>query len=138
MVEVGQITEAEAETHSYRNVLLQSLGAHTAINVEVNALTLRQHDVLVLCSDGLFGKVRAAEMAAVIKQSADCKSACRRLIGLANERGGEDNITVMVAQFSGSGLVNDDGNTIELQSIARSPDTPTEAALVYSNLKKGT
>lgn len=126
LVDAGQITEEEAETHSYRNVLLQSLGAHTAINVEVNVLTLRQHDVLVLCSDGLSGKVRAAEIAAVVKQATDLKSACRRLIGLANERGGEDNITVVIAQFSGSGLVNEDGNAIELQSIARLSDTPIE------------
>jgi PPM family protein phosphatase len=107
LVDAGQITEAEAETHRYRNVLLQSLGAHTAINVDVNALTLRQHDVLVLCSDGLSSKMRADEIAAVVKQSADCKSACQHLIMLAKERGGEDNITVVTAQFSGSGLASE-------------------------------
>ena len=125
LIDAGQITEEEAETHSYRNVILQALGAHNNVNVEVNKVLLCQLDTLVLCSDGLSGKMHADEIAGIVNAASDFQSACQSLINLANERGGEDNITVVIAQFSGSGLPLPNGS-IEPQSLARSPDTPTE------------
>ncbi|MFN0111243.1 MAG: protein phosphatase 2C domain-containing protein [Blastocatellia bacterium] len=125
LIDAGQITEEEAETHSYRNVILQALGAHNNVNVEVNTVHICQLDTLVLCSDGLSGKMHADEIANIVNAASDFKSACQALISLANERGGEDNITVVVAQFSGSGLPLPNG-TIDPTSLARSPDTPTE------------
>jgi serine/threonine protein phosphatase PrpC len=126
LIDAGQITEEEAETHSYRNVILQALGAHGSVNVEVSRLTLCNMDTLVICSDGLSGKVHQDEIARIIDESEDFKSACNRLINLANERGGEDNITVLIAQFSGDGLALPESESLEPQSLARSPDTPTE------------
>jgi protein phosphatase len=126
LIDAGQITEEEAETHSYRNVILQALGAHNNVNVEVNSLTLCNLDTLVLCSDGLSGKMSQDEIARIVHEAEDFKSACQRLIDLANDRGGEDNITVVVAQFSGNGLTMPANNSIEPESLARSPDTPTE------------
>lgn len=125
LIDAGQITEEEAETHSYRNVILQALGAHNNVNVEVNTVHLCQLDTLIICSDGLSGKMHANEIAQVVNEASDFKSACQALINLANDRGGEDNITVVIAQFSGSGLPMPNG-TIEPKSLARSPDTPTE------------
>lgn len=126
LIDAGQITEEEAETHSYRNVILQALGAHINVNVEVNTLAVCHLDTLVLCSDGLSGKMHAEEILQIVHESADFKTACQNLITLANQRGGEDNITVVIAQFSGSALEHPDGDAIEPQGIARSPDTPTE------------
>ena len=126
LIDAGQITEEEAETHSYRNVILQALGAHSNVNVEVGCLTLCNMDTLVICSDGLSGKVHQDEIERIIHEARDFKSACQNLINLANERGGEDNITVVIAQFSGSGLGLPESAQLEPQSLARSPDTPTE------------
>ncbi|MBO0861931.1 MAG: protein phosphatase 2C domain-containing protein, partial [Chloracidobacterium sp.] len=126
LIDAGQITEEEAETHSYRNVILQALGAHSSVNVEVSRLPLCNMDTLVICSDGLSGKVHQDEIAQIIQESQDFKSACQRLINLANERGGEDNITVVIAQFMGSGLGLPESEEMEPQSLARSPDTPIE------------
>ncbi|HKQ91390.1 MAG TPA: PP2C family serine/threonine-protein phosphatase [Blastocatellia bacterium] len=126
LIDAGQITEEEAETHSYRNVILQALGAHGSVNVEVGCLTLCNMDTLVICSDGLSGKVHQDEIAQIVHESRDFRSACQLLINLANERGGEDNITVVIAQFSGSGLALPEPPQGEPQSLARSPDTPTE------------
>jgi protein phosphatase len=126
LIDAGQITEEEAETHSYRNVILQALGAHSNVNVEVSCLTLCNLDTLVICSDGLSGKVHQDEILRIVHEAQDFKSACQRLINLANERGGEDNITVVIAQFSGSGLAVPENGPIEPQSLARAPDTPTE------------
>jgi PPM family protein phosphatase len=126
LIDAGQITEEEAETHSYRNVILQALGAHSSVNVEVSCLPLCDMDTLVVCSDGLSGKVHQDEIARIIHESGDFKLACQCLINLANERGGEDNITVVIAQFSGSGLALPESESMEPLSLARSPDTPTE------------
>jgi len=128
LIDAGQITEEEAETHSYRNVILQALGAHNNVNVEINTLGLCQLDTLVLCSDGLSGKMHSEEIARIVNEAGDFKSACQALINLANERGGEDNITVVVAQFSGSGLPLPTDSSVEPKSLARSPDTPTEVS----------
>lgn len=126
LIDAGQITEEEAETHSYRNVILQALGAHSNVNVEVGCLTLCNMDTLVICSDGLSGKVHQDEIARIVYEAKDFKSACHRLINLANERGGEDNITIVLAQFSGAGLALPESESMEPQNLARSPDTPTE------------
>ncbi|HKX26270.1 MAG TPA: protein phosphatase 2C domain-containing protein [Blastocatellia bacterium] len=126
LIDAGQITEEEAETHSYRNVILQALGAHNNINVEVNYLTLCQLDTLVVCSDGLSGKMHQDEIARIVYEASDFKSACESLVYLANERGGEDNITVVVAQFSGAGLPEPGPDPFEALFLPRSPETPTE------------
>lgn len=104
MVDAGQITEEEAQTHSYRVVIMQALGGHTTVNVEVSSIPLCQLDTLVLCSDGLSNKMRADEIMRIINSASDFKSACQSLISLANERGGEDNISVVIAQISGAAL----------------------------------
>jgi PPM family protein phosphatase len=104
LVESGHITEEEAESHTYKNVILQALGAQPRVNVIVDRLRLRRNDILLLCSDGLSGKIRGPEMLRLINETPDIKSACDAMINLANERGGEDNITVLVAQFAGEGL----------------------------------
>jgi protein phosphatase len=104
LVEAGHITEAEAEKHTYKNVILQALGASPAINVVIDSVELRDMDLLVLCSDGLSNKVRPDEITETVYKAASLKEACESLIALANQRGGEDNITVLIAQVSGGRL----------------------------------
>jgi protein phosphatase len=130
LIDAGQITEEEAETHQYKNVILQALGAHPNVNVEVSSLPLRQYDTLLLCSDGLSGKMHADEIARIVHSAPDLKSACHELINLANERGGEDNITVVVAQFTGADLLPaEDREPMVPEILARSPETPARINL---------
>jgi protein phosphatase len=103
-VEAGHITAEEAERHSYRNVILQALGASPNINVVIDRLTLCDNDTVVLCSDGLSNKVRPDENKTVLTDADSFENACDNLIRMANERGGEDNITVMIARVSGGRL----------------------------------
>ncbi|MBO0720705.1 MAG: protein phosphatase 2C domain-containing protein [Blastocatellia bacterium] len=126
LIDAGQITEEEAETHSYRNVILQALGAHDSVNVEVSHLTLYQLDTLVLCSDGLSGKMHQDEILSIVQDASDFKTACQQSIDLANERGGEDNITVVIVQFSGSALPPATDEPVEPEILLRSPDTPND------------
>ena len=105
LVDVGQISESEAETHMFRNVILQALGAQSEVAPVTGRIHLRQGDVLLLCSDGLSGKLRAEDIQQIVVTSQDdLAKACEALIDEANNRGGEDNITVVLARFQGDDL----------------------------------
>jgi protein phosphatase len=120
LVDVGQISESEAETHMFRNVILQALGAQSDITPVTGRIHLRQGDVLLLCSDGLSGKLRADDIQQiVVNHQDDLAKACDALIEEANNRGGEDNITVVLARFHGDDLEEPatDRITIELPPL---------------------
>src|ERR687891_466716 len=105
LVDVGQISESEAETHMFRNVILQALGAQSDVNPVTGRIRLRQGDVVLLCSDGLSGKLRSDDIQKIVVNSQrDLSKACDLLIDEANNRGGEDNITVVLARFDGEDL----------------------------------
>jgi PPM family protein phosphatase len=120
LVDVGQISETEAETHMFRNVILQALGAQSEVTPVTGKIRLRQGDVVLLCSDGLSGKLRAEDIQQIVVGSdGDLAKACDALIDEANNRGGEDNITVVLARFLGDDLEapNTERITIELPPL---------------------
>lgn len=120
LVDVGQISEEEAETHMFRNVILQALGAQNELTPATASIQLRRGDTLLLCSDGLSGKLRNEEIRHIVSESHDdLAAACAALVAGANERGGEDNITVVLARFSGDELRDgsNDRITIELPPL---------------------
>lgn len=104
LVEVGMIDRKEAEQHPQRNVILQAMGARPEVVVAIEHVELRRGDFFLLCSDGLSGKLNADEMRDCVLTTATLNEACQRMIQLAKARGGEDNITVIVAEFDGAGL----------------------------------
>jgi protein phosphatase len=104
LIEAGELTEEEAAQSERRNIILQALGPEPNVKVDVTMQKLRHGDVLLLCSDGLSGMVRPDEMARIIDEELDLSVACDRLIAMANDHGGTDNITVVTARFEGSGL----------------------------------
>src|SRR5213075_55959 len=104
LVEAGELTEEEAARSERRNIILQALGPDARVKVDLTHQEVRKGDILVLCSDGLTGTVKKEEIAAVATRERDLPAACDRLIALANERGGPDNITVILARFDGEGL----------------------------------
>jgi protein phosphatase len=104
LIEAGEITPEDAEVSERRNIILQALGPEPYIKIDITHQQLRRADKLVLCSDGLSGVVRDAEMAEIVQSTDDLVSICQRLIRRANEAGGPDNITVIAARFDGEGL----------------------------------
>jgi serine/threonine protein phosphatase PrpC len=100
LVDIGQMTKEQAAQSPQRNVILQSLGVRDEIEPEVGAVPLAHDDYLVLTSDYLMQKVSESEMSEIINQAPMLSAACAQLVALANERGGDDNITVIVAHFS--------------------------------------
>src|SRR5688572_25489347 len=122
MVASGSLTPEEAKTHPKRNVILQALGIQSQVDVAITLAELRRGDQIVLCSDGLSGKVDAEEIKEFLEKF-EPKAACQGLVRMARERGGEDNITVIVARFNGDGL-----SEPSPEDITDSPNTKMEAA----------
>jgi len=119
LVDVGQISEQEAETHMFRNVILQALGAQPELAPVSGLVRLFRGDLVLLCSDGLSGKLRAEDMLHIVAESnGDLALACQALVDEANTRGGEDNITVVLARLTGEELPSPDSTriTVELTS----------------------
>jgi protein phosphatase len=116
MVAAGTLKPEEARQHPQRNVILQALGVQERIDVVLSCADLKRGDRVVLCSDGLSGKVDAEEVKESLEASANPEDACRRLIALARQRGGEDNITAVVAQFDGEGLPRPEPEEIPVYS----------------------
>src|SRR6266545_1271508 len=104
LVDAGELTEEEAEQSERRNIILQALGPDAKIRVDLTWQELRRGDTLVICSDGLSGQVKREEIAQLVRENPDLDALCDHLIVLANDRGGPDNITTVVARFDGEGL----------------------------------
>ena len=77
-------------------MLSRSLGNELMVNVEVNEHQVFPEDVLLLCTDGLHGSVQASEMAAVASHGGDLAASAKRLVDLANQRDGGDNISLQL------------------------------------------
>jgi protein phosphatase len=103
LVDSGAITPEQVSSVP-QNVIMQALGTQPTVKVALTAVELCRNDYLLICSDGLSNKIQAAEMREMAQSSSDLTAACRRLVEIANERGGEDNITVIIAKFDGEAL----------------------------------
>ena len=102
MVRAGALSAAEASRHPHRHVVTNVLGGpEPGVRVEMHKLDLEPGDVVVLCSDGLSQMVPDSRIAAILAEEQEPRRACERLVAEANERGGQDNITVIVARFEG-------------------------------------
>jgi serine/threonine protein phosphatase PrpC len=128
LVSRGLMSPADAERSSNRGVLLQAIGIKEDLQVAVTSLPLQSNDYLLLCSDGLSNKVKASEMMKIISQRNSTQPACQDMIVAARHRGGEDNITALLAKFNGSGLptkISSGKITTTLQALSTfDPDRP--------------
>ncbi len=118
LIDAQQISAEEAETHTLKNVILQALGAQNEIYPVSARLAPNKDDVILLCSDGLSNKVTAAGMQKIVTENIDeLSNACAELVTLANENGGEDNITVVIAKIIGDELPEPEGDEVQLELI---------------------
>jgi serine/threonine protein phosphatase PrpC len=105
LLDSGAISAEEAESYPHKNIILQAIGQQKNLAVALGRLTLRRGDRLVLCSDGLSNKVTPEEMHDIVCAASGLDAACTKLIETANERGGDDNSTVVLAQAIGEDLL---------------------------------
>jgi protein phosphatase len=100
LVETGDLTATEAAQSDQRHVILQALGPAPQVSVAMTRQQVQREDVVVVCSDGLSSAVSSSEIAGVVSAEAEVSAACNRLVDLANERGGPDNITIILARVA--------------------------------------
>ena len=98
MVDAGTMTPVQARTSPRRSLLLQALGTTPNLLVSVSRCEFRPGDILLLCSDGLSGVLEEDALVSVMLQAPSPRQACEQLVGRANEVGGPDNITALLAE----------------------------------------
>jgi protein phosphatase len=104
LLSAGRMTEAEARQSDKRSMILQALGTAQDVVVAMSVVELRQNDRVLLCSDGLHGAIADEVIRATMTAEDNVRSAVGALIDRAKQAGGPDNITVLVASFTGDGL----------------------------------
>lgn len=103
LVDQGVMTADEARNSPSKNVILQAMGLAKDVRVAIARLRLRDGDRFVLCSDGITNPVSDPELQKILTDS-EPRAACETMIALANDRGGDDNQTAIVADLTGDGL----------------------------------
>jgi serine/threonine protein phosphatase PrpC len=100
MVREGKLRPEEAERHPQRSIVTRALGVDPDVEVDTQTIELREGDRILLCSDGLSSMVDQDSIAEVLNDRADPQDASELLVQLANDAGGEDNITAVVIEVA--------------------------------------
>lgn len=96
LVDSGSITEEEGRNHPQKNVITRALGTNNVVKVDIFEINRNAYDKYLLCTDGLSNEVLKEEMLREINNINDYNTACDKLVLLAKNRGGRDNITVLL------------------------------------------
>jgi len=100
LVNVGGLTAEQAKRDARRNIVTNVIGGpHEGVDAEIYRLSLVDGDILLVCSDGLSEPVNDQAIADVLARTPDPSAACDRLVEMAIENGGPDNVTVIVARY---------------------------------------
>lgn len=101
-VAAGILTEDEAKSHPLKNVVTRALGGGPSVSPDLQELSFSARDRFLFCSDGLTTMLSDEEIEQFVAENEDPQQLCRALVDLANEKGGVDNITVVVARVLNS------------------------------------
>lgn len=100
LVKTGQISKEDAENHPRKNVLLRALGTEPSVEIDIKTITFEEGNYLLLCSDGLSNKLSNQEMEQILLKDCPINEKAQEMIDLANQYGGEDNITLIILEFN--------------------------------------
>lgn len=100
LIKAGQISPEDAEIHPRKNMLLKVMGTEVTTDMDITTITFEEGDMLLLCSDGLSNKVSNEEMTTILKSTSNLNEKANTLIELANQYGGEDNISLAIIESS--------------------------------------
>ena len=96
MIDRGEITQKQARTNPYKHLITRALGVQDGVQPDLNTFSLHPGDRVLLCSDGLYNMISLTEMKKILAAEPDDEKVCERMVALANENGGADNITVVI------------------------------------------
>ncbi len=97
-VSAGHLSEDQAREHPFKSVVTRALGGEQSAEADLRRVQLKDGDLLVLCSDGLTGMLTDEEITEILLEGGTLSDRCEKLVSAANERGGVDNITVVLLQ----------------------------------------
>jgi protein phosphatase len=100
LVELGQLSPAEAAIHNQKNVLYKAIGQGEGLEADVTMHRLAPGTKILLCSDGLWGYVDESHLLNIVRQAPSLKLACDKMVNAANEAGGPDNITAVLIEYN--------------------------------------
>ena len=100
LVRTGQISKEDAEHHPRKNVIVRALGSEPDVEADIWTIIFEEGDVLLLCSDGLSNKIHSRELQKAIESDGSLEEKADKLVAKANENGGEDNITLILVEYS--------------------------------------
>jgi serine/threonine protein phosphatase PrpC len=117
LIDKGTLTEEQAKSSDYQNVILQAMGINASVTPVVSRVTLRRHDRFLVCTDGICGVLDDRMMLNLILGSTTLESACAKLIVAAVSQGSDDDITAVVAEVDGEGVpLIDDEERLSLET----------------------
>jgi protein phosphatase len=99
LIKNGSITPEEAINHPQKNLITRAVGTSSEIQLDFYMLDYKSDDILIICSDGLSNMLSDGDIMKLIKSESDVDKACNKLISVANDNGGRDNITVIAIKF---------------------------------------
>src|SRR6266852_1015062 len=94
-----KLSAEEIEAFPHKNVIVRALGMKQTVEVEISDFEPRENDLFLLCSDGLSGMIQATQIQETLLKAGDLEPACDELVELANNAGGHDNITCVLARY---------------------------------------
>lgn len=96
MIDQGRLSRDDALTYEQRNYITRALGTQPTIQTDTYLVAFKPGDIILMCSDGLTNMVAEIDIAYILNENTDLKEKARRLVELANDNGGQDNITVVL------------------------------------------
>jgi|ETNmetMinimDraft_26_1059896.scaffolds.fasta_scaffold45067_2 protein phosphatase len=126
-VKMNMLRPEDVETFPYKNVIVRAVGLHERVTVDLTFANVRAGDQILMCSDGLTDLVRDHEIEHILVDSADPEAACARLTDAAKERGGHDNITVLLLKLHEDPAAQPNPDPMLLKLPATEPDAVTAA-----------
>ena len=101
LVDEGKITQAQAREHPKKNIITKAVGISPSVEADKSILTLGSDESLLLCCDGVIAHLPDEDIHKIINGSPDPQSACQKIVDTANERGGSDNISLIILSAGG-------------------------------------
>ena len=100
LIKAGVITEEQAEFHENKNMITRAIGADYKVDADTFITTLKKNDIILMCTDGLYGEVDDDDIAAKLSEGKTMGENCVDLIDAANDNGGNDNITLICLKMT--------------------------------------
>ena len=112
LIDEGEITEEQAREHPRKNEITRAVGIMPSIEVDTMKLTLDSDESLLLCCDGVIAHLSDDDIHKIIRDSPDPQTACQEIVDMANERGGSDNISLIILSSESSDIKEPEPDTI--------------------------